>query len=157
MTAHYITGNLDLYVDFYGRVEFRDKIMLMENEERPQYDLKMKSLISGRPNYNKDLLYFMEYVTYVWVEHGICYFKPWLFNPERIYGLRRNDKIILPDSDISVDIVKIHIWKEDDIFRVNLPRWDRLYDMEQENLIQSEKEKQERMRNQQSLIYQFDN
>jgi hypothetical protein len=58
----------------------------------------------------------MEYVTYVCVGHGICFFKDYLFNPERIYGIRRNDKIILPDSDILVDIVKKHGWKEEDIF-----------------------------------------
>ena len=167
LPAHYITGNLDLYEEFCGGEEFCDKIMLTVDDERPLYGdfvekyigifLKMKSLISGRPSYNTDLFYFMEYVTYVCVGHGICYFKPWLFNPERIYGIRRNDKIILPDSDILVDIIKIHGWKEEDIFRVNLPRWDRLYDMEQENLIQAEKEKQERIKNQQNKIYQYGN
>ena len=167
LPAHYITGNLDLYEEFCGGEEFCDKIMLTVDDERPLYGdfvekyigifLKMKSLISGRPSYNTDLFYFMEYVTYVCVGHGICYFKPWLFNPERIYGIRRNDKIILPDSDILVDIIKVHGWKEEDIFRVNLPRWDRLYDMEQENLIQAEKEKQERIRNQQNKIYQYGN
>ena len=66
-----------------------------------------------------------------------------MFNPERIYGIRRNDKIILPDSEILVDIVKKHGWKEEDIFRVNLPRWDRLYDMEQENLLEAEQREKE--------------
>ena len=70
-----------------------------------------------------------------------------MFNPERIYGIRRNDKIILPDSDILVDIVKKHGWKEEDIFRVNLPRWDRLYEMEQENLIEAKKQEKERKAN----------
>ena len=165
--SHYITGNLDLYNEHCGNNEYCDKIMLTLDDDRPLYGnfvekyisifLRLKSLISGRPSFNTDLFYFMEYVTYVCVGHGICYFKPWLFNPERIYGIRRNDKIILPDSDILVDIVKKHGWKEEDIFRVNLPRWDRLYDMEQENLIQAEKEKQERIRNQQNKIYQYGN
>ena len=163
--SHYITGNLDLYNEHCGNDEYCDKIMLTLDDDRPLYGnfvekyisifLRLKSLISGRPSFNTDLFYFMEYVTYVCVGHGICYFKPWLFNPERIYGIRRNDKIILPDSDILVDIVKKHGWKEEDIFRVNLPRWDRLYDMEQENLIQAEKEKQERIKNQQNQINMY--
>ena len=162
--AHYITESLDLYDEHCGNEEHCTKIMLTVNDDKPFYGdfvekyisifLKLKSLISGRPSFNTDLFYFMEYVTYVCVGHGICYFKPWLFNPERIYGIRRNDKIILPDSDILVDIVKKYGWKEEDIFRVNLPRWDKLYDMEQENLKEAEKEKQERIKNEKNQIYQ---
>ena len=161
--AHYITGNLDLYDEYCANEAHCEKIMVTLDDDKPFYGdfvekyisifLRLKSLISGRPSFNTDLFYFMEYVTYVCVGHGICYFKPWLFNPERIYGVRRNDKIILPDSDILVDIAKKHGWKEEDIFRVNLPRWDKLYDMEQENLIQAEKEKQERIKNKQNQIY----
>ena len=155
--AHYITGNLDIYREYCGYDEYCQKILFAPNVIKPIYGdflekyififFKLKSVISGRPNFNTDLFYFMEYTTYVCVGHGICYFKDWLFNEERIYGVRRNDKIILPDSDILVDIVKKHGWKEEDIFRVNLPRWDKLYEMEQENLIQAKKEQKEKLKN----------
>ena len=118
----------------------------MQKEKYIFVFFKLKVMISGRPNFNTDLFYDMEYVTYVCVGHGICFFKDYLFNPERIYGIRRNDKIILPDSDILVDIVKKHGWKDEDIFRVNLPRWDRLYEMEQENLIEARKQEKERQK-----------
>ena len=152
--AHYITGNLDIYKEHCGDDQYCKSILLAPKDLKPIYGdflekyifvfFKLKVMISGRPNFNTDLFYNMEYVTYVCVGHGICYFKDYLFNPERIYGIRRNDKIILPDSDILVDIVKKHGWKDEDIFRVNLPRWDKLYEMEQENLIEAEKEERER-------------
>ena len=165
--AHYITGNLDIYKEHCGDDLYCDKILLAPKDLKPIYGdflekyififFKLKAMISGRPSFNTDLFYDMEYCTYVCVGHGICYFKDWLFNPERIYGIRRNDKIILPDSDILVDIIKKFGWKEEDIFRVNLPRWDRLYDMEQENLIEAEKEKEERIKNQQILSQTLNN
>ena len=155
--AHYITGNLDIYKEHCGDDLYCKKILLAPKDLKPIYGdflekyifvfFKLKVMISGRPNFNTDLFYNMEYVTYVCVGHGICFFKDYLFNPERIYGIRRNDKIILPDSDILVDIVKKHGWKEEDIFRVNLPRWDRLYEMEQENLIEAKKQEKERKAN----------
>ena len=154
--AHYITGNLDIYKEHCGDDLFCKKVLLAPKDLKPIYGdflekyifvfFKLKVMISGRPNFNTDLFYDMEYVTYVCVGHGICFFKDYLFNPERIYGIRRNDKIILPDSDILVDIVKKHGWKDEDIFRVNLPRWDRLYEMEQENLIEAKKQEKERQK-----------
>ena len=154
--AHYITGNLDIHKEHCGDDLFCKKVLLAPKDLKPIYGdflekyifvfFKLKVMISGRPNFNTDLFYDMEYVTYVCVGHGICFFKDYLFNPERIYGIRRNDKIILPDSDILVDIVKKHGWKDEDIFRVNLPRWDRLYEMEQENLIEARKQEKERQK-----------
>ena len=154
--AHYITGNLDIYKEHCGDDLFCKKVLLAPKDLKPIYGdflekyifvfFKLKVMISGRPNFNTDLFYDMEYVTYVCVGHGICFFKDYLFNPERIYGIRRNDKIILPDSAILVDIVKKHGWKDEDIFRVNLPRWDRLYEMEQENLIEARKQEKERQK-----------
>ena len=149
--AIYITGNLDIYKEHCGDDQYCKSVLLATKDLKPIYGdfleknifmfFKIKVLVSGRPNFSTDLFYNMEYTTYVCVGHGICYFKDYLFNPERIYGIRKNDKIIVPDSKILVDIIKKHGWKEEDIFRVNLPRWDRLYDMENENLIMAEKER----------------
>ena len=105
--AHYITGNLDIYKEHCGDDQYCKSILLAPKDLKPIYGdflekyifvfFKLKVMISGRPNFNTDLFYDMEYVTYVCVGHGICFFKDYLFNPERIYGIRRNDKIILPD------------------------------------------------------------
>ena len=170
--AHYITGNLDIYKEHCGDDPYCKSILLATKDLKPIYGdfleknifmfFKLKVLISGRPNFSTDLFYNMEYTTYVCVGHGICFFKDYLFNPDRIYGIRKNDKIIVPDSKILVDIIKKHGWREEDIFRVNLPRWDRLYDMENENLILAEEERKiylENLKNkelQQNLINQTD-
>ena len=83
--AHYITGNLDIYKEHCGDDLYCKKILLAPKDLKPIYGdflekyifvfFKLKVMISGRPNFNTDLFYNMEYVTYVCVGHGICFFK----------------------------------------------------------------------------------
>ena len=49
------------------------------------------------------------------------YFKPFLY--EEYYGCKRYNKIILPSEKI-ISIAKQYGWKEKDIIKVGLPKWD---------------------------------
>ena len=71
------------------------------------------------------LFYRIEYITYIAVGHGVCYFKDYLFDKNRIYGSNRNNKIVIPPNDVLVKIAVDHGWKEENIIKLNLPRWDR--------------------------------
>ena len=71
------------------------------------------------------LFYRIEYVTYIAVGHGVCYFKDYLFNKNRIYGSNRNNKIVVPPNQELVNIAVNHGWEEENIIKLNLPRWDR--------------------------------
>ena len=71
------------------------------------------------------LFYRIEYVTYIAVGHGVCYFKDYLFDDNRIYGSNRNNKIIVPPNQELVNIAVNHGWKEENIIKLNLPRWDK--------------------------------
>ena len=90
--------------------------------------LKTKAFVSGKEKHFHRvgyLFYRIEYVTYIGVGHGVCYFKDYLFDKNRIYGNKRNNKILIPPSKILVATAKKHGWKDKDIIKLNLPRWDR--------------------------------
>ena len=88
--------------------------------------LKLKAVIKGRgTTFNTNLFYNIEYIKYICVTHGICYFKYYLYNENRIYGRKKNDKILLPPSDKIISIAKKYGWKDKDIIKMNLPRWDK--------------------------------
>ena len=41
------------------------------------------------------------------------------------YGSKRIDKILIPPSDKIISLAKKHGWKDKDIIKINLPKWDR--------------------------------
>ena len=90
--------------------------------------LKTKAFVSCKEKHFHRvgyLFYRIEYVTYVGVGHGVCYFKDYLFDDNRIYGSHRNNKILIPPNQELVKIAMNHGWKEEDIIKLNLPRWDK--------------------------------
>ena len=90
--------------------------------------LKLKAVISCKvTNFSpiSSIFYHSEYITYIAVGHGVCYFKPFLYNPNRLYGKNKNNKILLPPSDRIISMAKEHGWKDEDIIKINLPRWDK--------------------------------
>ena len=90
--------------------------------------LKSKAFISGKNNcYNSlsVLFYNIEYITYIAVGHGICYFKDYLYKENRLYGIQNNDKILIPPSEKVILLAKKYGWKDENIIKMNLPRWDK--------------------------------
>ena len=90
--------------------------------------LKSKAFVSCKEKHFHRvgyLFYRIEYVTYIAVGHGVCYFKDYLFDNNRIYGSKRNNKIVIPPNQELVNIAVNHGWKEENIIKLNLPRWDK--------------------------------
>lgn len=90
--------------------------------------LKSKAFISGKNNiYNglSVLFYNIEYITYIGVGHGLCYFKDYLYKENRLYGIQNNDKILIPPSKKIILLAKKYGWKDENIIKINLPRWDK--------------------------------
>ena len=87
------------------------------------------SLILFLVNYlqmmHNNLFYNIEYITYISITHGVCYFKYFLYNENYCYGKKRIDKILIPPLDIVISIAKKYGWKDEDIIPMNLPRWDK--------------------------------
>jgi len=84
--------------------------------------------LSGKYNCYESITYLfynIEYITYIAIGHGVCYFKDYLFKDNRLYGSKRNDKILIPPSKKLIYMAKKYGWKDEDIIKMNLPRWDK--------------------------------
>ena len=93
--------------------------------------LKLKAVISAKVSkfhYISILFYKIEYITYIAVGHGLCFFKDYLYEDFRIYGRKMNNKILLPSSNKILSIAKKYGWKNEDIIKINFPRWDKYND-----------------------------
>ena len=104
--------------------------------------LQLKAVISAKVShfhYISILFYNIEYITYIAVGHGLCFFKDYLYKDYRIYGRKTNNKILLPPSNKILSIAKKYGWKNKDIIKINFPRWDKYNDYKISNLEYKEK------------------
>ena len=78
-------------------------------------------------------------ILHISIGHGVCYFKYFLYNENRIYGIKKNNKLLLPPSEKIISIAQKHGWKDEDIIKMNLPRWDKYNSNEIEMFISEQK------------------
>ena len=138
--VHYITEKIEIYQKFCNKKRKCLKVILITKENFFDYGdflqnyliiiLKSKAFISGKPiNLNdhkiSELFYNIEYITYIAIGHGVCYFKDYLYKEYRLYGSKTNDKILLPPSKKIIFMAKKYGWKDENIIKINLPRWDK--------------------------------
>ena len=138
--VHYITEKKDIYNKYCFKFKYNmcQTIISMDKESYSLYGdflekylliiLKLKAVISGKlkaENYISNLFYNLEYITYISIGHGICYFKEYLYSEHRLYGKKMNDKILIPPSKKIISIAKKYGWEDENIIKYNLPRWDK--------------------------------
>ena len=136
--VHYITERKDIYNKYCYNIKNCLTIILINEKAYSNYGdslekyydliLKLKAVISGKIiafHCISNLFYYLEYLTYIAVGHGVCYFKYFLYNKNRLYGINKNNKILLPPSNKIISIAKKYGWKDKDIIKINLPRWDK--------------------------------
>ena len=136
--VHYITEKKDLMEKYCGDEPNCNKIIKVNEalyiyfadfiEKHLTTILKTKAVVSCKENgfhFVSYLFYRLEYITYIAVGHGVCYFKDYLFDQIRIYGNKRNNQIVIPPSKILIEAAVKYGWQEDKIIKLNLPRWDR--------------------------------
>ena len=136
--AHYITEKQSIYNKYCNKTKECLTIIPLNRKLFRKYGnflqkyfflfLKVKAVISGRVAiYHpiQELFYNLENATFIAVGHGVCYFKYYLYTKNQIYGINRNNKILLPDSEPIISIAKKFGWKDKDIIKNNLPRWDK--------------------------------
>ena len=135
--VHYITEKMEIYKEYSYKIKNQLTIILIKKENYYNSGdflekyltllLKIKVVVSGKyTNLHSiaNLFYNIEYITYIAVGHGVCFFKYYLYEDYRLYGRKRNDKILIPPSNKFINIAKKYGWKDDDIIKINLPRWD---------------------------------
>ena len=138
--VHYITEKKDIYQKYCNKESkcLNLKILLItksnylnDGDFLQNYFgliLKLKAFISAKPwctNNIAELFYNIEYITYIAIGHGLCYFKDYLYKQNRLYGSLKNDKIVIPPSKKIIFMAKKYGWKDENIIKINLPRWDK--------------------------------
>jgi hypothetical protein len=136
--VHYLTEKMNIYQQYCFK---KDKCLAIIYVNKNNYTmngdflenyltiiLKLKQVISGGGiyfNYINNLFYNIEYILYICVGHGVSFFKHFLYADYDVYGYKIYDKILLPPSKKLISIVKSYGWSEENIIKINLPRWDK--------------------------------
>jgi CDP-glycerol glycerophosphotransferase (TagB/SpsB family) len=90
--------------------------------------LKLKQVITGSGiyfDYINNLFYNIDYISYISITHGVCYFKYFLYEENKCYGQKRIDKILIPPSEKILFFAYKYGWKIRNIIKLNLPKWDK--------------------------------
>ena len=141
--AHYITEKYDIKNEFsHNNKNSLTIIHLNKNDYFRFADflekyltliLKTKAVVSCKESTfhpMSEFFYEAEYINYIAVGHGVCYFKDYLFGKNRIYGRAKNNKILVPPAHKLLHAAQQYGWLDENIIKVNLPRWDRFADVE---------------------------
>ena len=90
--------------------------------------LKLRAVVTARwLNFMGNAFYNTEYITYIYVGNGLNYFKPYLYGKFRALLERRFDKIVMPNSEKLISMLKSNGYLDEEIIRLNFPRWDKYY------------------------------
>ena len=71
------------------------------------------------------MFFNIEYIIYICVGHGVSFFKYFLYKPNNCYGNNYFHKILIPPSKKLISVAINNGWKEENIIKINLPRWDK--------------------------------
>ena len=134
--VHYITEDINIFNKYCYKIEKCLTVLLISNKHKPingdflekylALFLKLKVVLSGRgTTFNTNIFYNIEYITYICIGHGVCFFKYYLYISHRIYGILKNDKLLLPPSNKIINLAKKYGWTDKNIIKINLPRWDK--------------------------------
>ena len=131
LKVHYMTKREDIYKNFSNYNLTAEKKIIFDYqyingnflEKYLEIFLKLKSTISGAKIYSiNNLFYNIEYLTYICLGHGISYLKDFLYID--YYSINIYNKILLPNSKIIISNAKKYGWKDKNIIKIGLPRWD---------------------------------
>ena len=136
LPAHYLTQNKDIYNKYCNMknncliiIPVLDKNDIINGNFLEKYlslILRLKATISGAEFfYINNLFYNIEYITHISVGHGISYLKHFLYSNNSYYGKNRYNKILIPFSKKLLSVAKEHGWDDENIIKMNLPRWDK--------------------------------
>ena len=138
LPVHYLTEDTEIYNTYCYKNKSCLKIIPVNKENYTingdflenylNLFLKLKAVISGRSqgfNYLTNIFYNLEYIIYIGVGHGVSFFKYFLYSEKETYGIKQNDKLLIPPSDKLISIAKRYGWIDENIIKMNLPRWDK--------------------------------
>ena len=131
--AHYLTENIKIYQKYCNYKSHCNSIIhvgkndIIDGTFLQKYltlFLKLKAVITGAEFFFiNNLFYKIDYITYISVGHGISFFKYFLYEPTAYYGNKIYNKILIPPSKKLIKMATKYKWNENDIIKINLPRW----------------------------------
>ena len=135
--VHYMTQNEKIYEKYCQNKYICLKIInddYIDGDFLEKYltlVLRLKVVISGAEFFFIDnLFYNIDYITYISLGHGVSYFKHFLYSEHNYYGNKRFNQILIPPSEQLILVAKHYGWKDKDIIKMNLPRWDKYNNFE---------------------------
>ena len=95
--------------------------------------LRLKAVISGAEYFSfNNLFYYIGYITFISLTHGLNYFKTELF--KTYYGRNRYHKIVISTSEKIIHLAIQNGWEEKDLIKICLPKWDKIDEAKKRNL-----------------------
>jgi len=136
--VHYLTESSNIYNEYCSKINKCEIVILvnMQNytingdflEKYLTLILKLKQVITNSGvyfDYINNLFYNIDYIIYISITHGVCYFKYFLYEENKCYGAKRIDKILIPPSEKILSFAIKLGWKNENIIKLNLPKWDK--------------------------------
>ena len=133
LKVHYLTMSPDIFEQFclnnsncsndlkiiYGVKKIDGDIL----EKYIELFLKLKVVITSE-QYDciDNLFYNIDYITFIFLGHGVQYIKSYLFKDYLSY--KKYNKILLPPSEKFIDLALEAGWKSKNIIKLSLPKWD---------------------------------
>ena len=132
MNAHYLTQRRDIFKKYCKYNSFCQVIItdIKVNgdflEKYLELLLKLKAVIVGSDLFTIDYIFYnIEYITSINLGHGVKYFKSFLYKDYA--SPKKYNKILLVPSKKIINAALQYGWKEENIIKICLPKWD-IYD-----------------------------
>lgn len=142
LPVHYLTQKMDIYNKYCQFNKYCLSVLPLFNTTMIDGDflekyltifLKLKAAITGATFfYINNLFKKIDYINYICVGHGISFFKSFLYGSNSYYGNKIFDKILIPPSPKLISVAKKYNWTDENIIKINLPRWYK-YDLFEKN------------------------
>ena len=136
LSVHYITEDEKMYKNYCKKIKLCESIIKVNEKNYRINDnflekhftivLKLRYVLTSVGiliDYYNNLFYNIDYITYICIGHGVAHFKPYLY--ENYYGPNNFHKLLIPNSVKLINMAIKHGWKNEDLIKFNLPRWEK--------------------------------
>ena len=139
-SAYYMTINKNIFENKNTYKNFY-KYIIKENfingdflEKYFPIILRLRAVISGSEYISfNNLFYNLDYISFISLTHGINYFKTNLY--KKYYGRITYHKIVISTSEKIFSLALQNGWKEKDLIKICLPKWDKFDIFKKKNLM----------------------
>ena len=136
LSAHYMTRKRNIYKK-YCRSDNQCQIIINEIningdflEKYLELILRLKAVIAGADLYTMDFIFYnIEYITSINLGHGVKYFKSFLY--KNYTSPQKYNKLVLAPSKKIIAVALKYGWKEENIIKICLPKWDKYGEIKQ--------------------------